>query len=163
MDGAIFIREAPPESIDAVLIDAADTKAECNAALEAPPAIFVDEAFFREALHPALTARGFAVINVIASRERLQQLCNDISSVFASAWVLAMDPNYIFFVFKINFELPSEQLLELLDVTCTRSLFPHISEPIIARTAHFAAQNMLMGWISLERFRHMLNDGSVAV
>ena len=160
MDGAIFIREALPESIDAVLIDAADTKAECNAALEAPPAIFVDEAFFREALHPALTARGFAVINVIASRERLQQLCNDISSVFASAWVLAMDPNYIFFVFKINFEL-LQQLLELLDMTHTLTVPAHIRTDNCAHCAVGAKH--VDGMDFVERFRDMLHDGSVAV
>ena len=164
-------------------------------ALEAPPAAFMEPSFLREALRGALSpTRGLAVVNVLAPcRAALRRAVtcfeaagfggdggggsSSSSAVTGEAekegeggaiHVLAMDPNYVFFLTRgreaaaQRRALDARALAALLERTGVAATLPLVARQLVARTPEFVAGKVLLGWLELALFKAMLEDEAVS-
>ena len=91
---------------------------------------------------------------MIADRDTLLEISDKCKSLYGSVKVLAMNPNYLFFLFKnaekrINHETVIECVAANEKTAC---LTKPLCDDIISHTPEFAAEPRLLGWYDIEKF-----------
>jgi hypothetical protein len=101
-DGATFLASVPPASYDLVVLDASDHDAKTQGtAMQSPSACFCTDEFLSGVLWPALRPGGLVVINAIGRQEQYVDFCEGWkANGFWPMYVLAIDPNCIFYAWK---------------------------------------------------------------
>ena len=165
-DGVEFLKTAPAETIfDAILIDAADSDAACDADLEAPPESFLQVEFLQEL---RARVRNFVAINVIAnSREMLLHVTELFEAHFPVVRVLAIDPNYVFFLFVNghNASWTEASVLASIDRCPGLGDLTHlITGPLIGMTQELVHDDgKCLGWLHVDELKACLDDSTIVV
>ena len=99
-DGLEFLRQIEDQSLDLLVIDVAAPGASSEAEVELPPAAFLQRESVE--LYDLKVQRrdGWLAINVLASKPGLKRILAVFRDCFRHVYVLATDPNYVFFLSK---------------------------------------------------------------
>ena len=103
--------------------------------------------------------KGVVAVNVLANRDMLKRLSSVFDETFEAVHVLAMNPNYLFFLSNDEgFELDYKGVKELLEANpSTAVLTEDLCRDVIAKTAIMEAKGTLLGWYDIETFNDMVD------
>ena len=97
-DAEDWLRAAPDDALDVILMDCAPPDADEDAAIEAPMAVFISPPFLNGEVRRALKRGGFYVANIIANDvDALLESLRVFDACFEDVRVLNIDPNTIVF------------------------------------------------------------------
>ena len=97
-DGIRFLQEQEDGSVDILVVDVAAPEATSAAAVELPPAAFRQKESFELYNRKVQQRSGWIAVNVLASKSGLIELLQLARECFRHVYVLATDPNYVFFL-----------------------------------------------------------------
>mmetsp|Transcript_19291 Transcript_19291/g.48774 ORF Transcript_19291/g.48774 Transcript_19291/m.48774 type:complete len:217 (-) Transcript_19291:42-692(-) len=158
---------------DLVIVDVADPEApqagsesgfEADFCLELPPPEFVEREFLLDKALASVKDNGWLVVNVIAGRACLLKILDDLENWCARVYVLATDPNYLFYVSRdsaltaIPPSVVAAGARQLgLDKSCG-AVFAQVEHSV-----QNLAKNVALGWLRAAAFRELLMDPSVMI